>query len=153
MLKYKELKEKEVKIIDLKEGQIFKVNNMLFSFIRIKRGGVNMLATNLENKKDYNVRIRDIFDTKTVFGKLIKTAPEKEEKEEDNSILMSDVKVDESVIVMTGRGQAIPQLYTVVEINPSKAYSHILKNPVTGKKEQFKSNVGWKVFRVKDLIK
>ena len=66
---------------------------------------------------------------------------------------MSDVNVDESVIVMTGRGQAIPQLYKVVEINPSKAYSHVLKNPVTGKFEQFKANVGWKVFRLNDLIK
>jgi len=152
MLKYKKLKEKEVNILNLKDGDIFKVNGKLFSFLRIKRGGINMLATNLENEKDYNIRIRDISDTKIVIGSLIKNISLKEEKT-DNSISLKDVKVDETVIVMTGRGQSVPQLYKVVEINPRKAYSHILKNPVTGRKEQFKGTDSWKIFRINDLIK
>jgi len=151
MLKYKETESKEVKIIDLVEGQIFKVNGKLFSFIRIKRGGVNMLATNLENEKNYNIRIRDIFDTKTVIGTLIKK--ETKDTVKDNSITIPDVKLNETVVIMTGRGNSIPQLYTLVEIKPKNVYSHVFKNPVTDKREQFRGKDNWKVFRLNDLIK
>jgi len=147
MLEYKKEKEKEIKIVNLQKGQIFKVNGKLFAFIRIKRGGKNMVATKLENGQDYNVRIFDIFDSKTVYGILTE-----KKKHEKTDITLKDVKVGESFIVMTGRGQAIPQLYTLVEIT-NKAYSHVLQNPVTGKKEQFKPSDSWKVFRLNDLIK
>jgi len=150
MLKFRELKTKDVKIIDLKEGQVFVISGKKYAFKRILKGMKNMLVVSLENEKEYKAKIFDIFDNKEVVGKV--TLKKEIEAEGKTPISIKDVKLNESVVIMTGRGNSIPQLYTLVEIT-KKAHSHVFKNPVTGKKEQFKGNDAWKVYRLNEILK
>jgi len=145
-------REKEVKIIELVEGDIFKMNGKNYSFIRIKRGGNSMVATQLENEKDYRIRIHDIFGTKTVIGKVEKKL-KKEKKTTNFNISIKDVKLHENVIIMTGRNNKVPQLYKLVDIKLNNKYSHVFINPVTNIKEKFNSNDNWKVYHLDDLLK
>jgi len=155
MLKFRELKEKEVSIFDLKEGQVFVVAGTKYSFVRVKRGAKSMVVTDINTEKSYSLKIHgDIFSTKTVIGKVtLKKTPKKVNPSSGKSILIKDVSLNESVVIMTGRGNAVPQLYTLVEINKGKAYSHTFKNPVTEKRENFKETDSWKVYRLKDIVK
>ena len=153
MLKFRELKTKEVKIIDLQPDQVFLVSGKKFSFVRLKRGGKSMVATEVSTEKSYSVKIfGDIFQTKTVIGKVTsKTLKEKAlAKTNDKSILIKDVKVGETVVIMSNRENA--ELYTLVEVT-AKAYSHTFQNPVTNKRINYKGNDSWKVYRLKDIIK
>jgi len=153
MLEYKKLKAKDVKIENLQVGDIFVVSGRKFSFVRIKRGWKNMIATDLLTGSDYNISLQ-LITSKEVIGKLKESKEKKAIKEKitKNTISLKDVKVGESVVIMTGRGNEVPQLYTLVEIT-KKAYSHSFKNPVTGKIQNFKGTDSWKVFRLNDLIK
>jgi len=148
MLDYTKSKSKEKKIWELVEGDIFMTDDeVLFSFIRVKRGGKSMVAKQLEDGVNYSIKIgfNKVYD---IVGKLKVT----KQGTKDNSISIKAVKLNETVVIMTGRGNKIPQLYTLVEIT-KKAYSHTFKNPVTGLKEGFKGTDTWKVFRLKDIIK
>jgi NMD protein affecting ribosome stability and mRNA decay len=145
MLNYTKLKEKEVKIEDLKEGQVIQVGGKLFAFVRVKKGFKSLVATNLEDERDYSIKIL-FSNTKTVVGKL---KAEKKVKS-DNSILVKDVKVGETVVIMSNRDNA--ELYTLVGIT-KKAYSHTFENPVTKKRVNYKGNDSWKVYRLNDIIK
>lgn len=145
-------KEKEVRIIDLVEGDIFKISGKNYSFVRIKRGGKSMVITQLENEKDYSTKIHDIVATKTVIGKVNKKAkPTK--KNVSNELLIKDVKLNESVVIMTGRNNQVPQLYKLVDIKADNKFSHVFMNPVTKRKEKFNANDSWKVYRLNDLLK
>ena len=145
-------KEKEVRIIDLVEGNVFKMSGKNYSFVRIKRGGKNMVITQLENEKDYSARIHDIFATKTVIGKVNKKA-KSTKKNVSNELLIKDVKLNESVVIMTGRNNQVPQLYKLVDIIAGNKFSHVFMNPVTKRKEKFNANDSWKVYRLNDLLK
>ena len=142
--------EKEIRIIDLKEGDVFIVAEKEYSFIRIKRGGESMVVTQLSNEKNYRLVIRDIFSTKTVIGKA-KTKKKVVDKNTSNVLLIKDVKLNESVVIMTGRNNQVPQLYKLVEINVANKFSYVFMNPVTRRKEKFNSNDSWKVYRLDDL--
>ena len=146
------IKEKEVSIIELVEGEVFKMAGKDYSFVRIKRGGQSMVVTQLDNGKDYSVKIHYIYATKTVIGKINKKV-KVVKKENSSNIQMSDIQVDESVIIMTGRKNQVPQLYKLVEIKPANKWSHVFINPVTKRKEQFNAKDMWKVYRLNDLLK
>jgi NMD protein affecting ribosome stability and mRNA decay len=145
-------KEKEVKILDLVEGDVFQLNGKKYSFDRIKRGGKSMVITQLENEKSYSLKIHDFFSTKTVIGK-VKKSRKKVTKNPSTDFLIKDVKLNESVIIMTGRNNQVPQLYKLVEINSANKFSHVFMNPVTQRKEKFNASDNWKVYRLDELLK
>ena len=105
-------------------------------------------ADSIEDGKDYSIKV-DFDSTKDVIGKLI---VKKDVEKVDNSIPMSKIKVGETIVIMTGRGDSVPQLFGLVD-KTRKVYSHVFENPVTGKKTQFKSTDPWKIYRINDLIK
>jgi len=129
----------------LNEGDVFMFNGEKFSFVRVKSGGKSIVATSLEKETDYSIKI-NIFNETLVYGVVDK------EERNDTSISIKDVKLNEAVVIMTGRGNSVPQLYKLVEVNKSKAHSHTFINPVSKRRESFKSTDSWKVFRVKDII-
>ena len=148
---YTRQKEKEVRIIDLKKGDVFRVSGKEYSFNRIKRGGKSMVVTQLDNEKDYRLVIHDIFnDTKNVIGKAKLKVKKKEQK---NSLSIKDIKINENVVIMTGRNNQVPQLYKLVEIKKGNKYSHVFMNPVTKRRENFNSNDSWKVYKLDELLK
>ena len=147
MLKYTKSESKTKRIFELNVGDIFMTGGELFSFVRVKRGGKSIVATSMSKDVDYSIKV-NYDSTKDVIGKLI---VEKNDST-DNRIKISDVKLNETIVIMTGRGDSVPQLFTLVGIT-NKAYSHVFQNPVTKKRTQFKSTDNWKVYRINDLIK
>ena len=94
MLKFKETKSKEIKIIDLIPGQVFKYANRKYSFVRIKRGGKSMVITDILTEKDYSLKIHDILSSKQIIGKVTLTSKSiKETTSNKNKISIKDVKL------------------------------------------------------------
>ena len=71
MIEYEKKNMKDVKIDDLVPGDIFMTASKTFAFVRVKKGLKNIVATNIETEKDYNIRINDLL-TKKVIGKIKK---------------------------------------------------------------------------------
>jgi len=153
-MNYTEVANIEKRVLELNEGDVYLTNGRKFIFVRVKRGGKSMIGTDIDTGKNYSMKIHMGFDSKKIVVGFVKPEKKviKEKITNKKAIGIKDVKLNESVVIMTGRENKVPQLYTLVELKSGNGYSHIFKNPVDGKKIQFKGKDPWEVYRLADII-
>jgi len=144
LMNYKKIENRILKDVnDFNVGDVFFIAEKTYSFIRIKRGNKTMLVKSMENLKEYSINI--LFKKKYIIGYYNNT------KKTIGMIKMTNLKVNENVVIMTGKNNNIPQLYKLNSIKNKKSY--FFKNPINGDIVKFNKKDDWNIFRLEDIIK